>query len=350
MTVIRADCHNTHDFRIELRRTGDLDAVPLSSERVTDQLGDLVAETLCRGVLADVLDEDIDYLDIRIDPEFESSSPLVSRIHVHLSATSDGATTHYSQDFKRGAWSRGLQLQMTALIEEGTLDPSETVYQMLIATPTGIPCEIPLPPLQTPLIVDGTLDGFGVRSLGTGELVPDRPVLVNERRVVDETIEACLKAGEQETGSATLGALVRLPERLPGTSTRIVTLLTACVADRRHEGELNQWNISPQALAEGARIAELRGMGESIVTVAHTHGFNSACPGKCNSNAGCLLAQATEVSLKDYQVLETLFPSKSTLMPIAGRRLGTDTERPVMVIHGWRGATVRPIRWQRYID
>jgi hypothetical protein len=56
------------------------------------------------------------------------------------------------------------------------------------------------------------------------------------------------------------------------------------------------------------------------------------------------------VSLLDYQVLETLFPSKSTVMPIAGRKLGTEGKRPVLEIHAWRGGEMRPIRWQRYVE
>jgi hypothetical protein len=52
----------------------------------------------------------------------------------------------------------------------------------------------------------------------------------------------------------------------------------------------------------------------------------------------------------DYQVLESLFPGKSTVMPIAGRRLGATGNRPVLEIHAWRGGQVRPIRWQQYLD
>ena len=55
-------------------------------------------------------------------------------------------------------------------------------------------------------------------------------------------------------------------------------------------------------------------------------------------------------SLQDYQLLESLFPSKSTLMPIAGRKLGEPGRRPVLQIHAWRGGQMQPIPWQEYTD
>jgi hypothetical protein len=61
------------------------------------------------------------------------------------------------------------------------------------------------------------------------------------------------------------------------------------------------------------------------------------------------LAEAVP-SLQDYRLLATLFPSKSTLMPIAGRKLGAEERRPVLQVYAWRGGEMRPIRWRMYHD
>jgi len=58
----------------------------------------------------------------------------------------------------------------------------------------------------------------------------------------------------------------------------------------------------------------------------------------------------TEVSLDDYQVLESMLPGKATLMPIAGRKLGAPGRRPVLEIHAWNGGKMLPIAWQRYAE
>ena len=99
----------------------------------------------------------------------------------------------------------------------------------------------------------------------------------------------------------------------------------------------------------GLQPADLRGLGETVVTVVHSHGWSTEC-GKCNENANCPLAECTLVSLSDYQVLETLFPGKGTVMPIVGRRLGAPGKQPVLALHAWRGGEMRPLRFQRYAD
>jgi hypothetical protein len=101
-------------------------------------------------------------------------------------------------------------------------------------------------------------------------------------------------------------------------------------------------------LAEAAQIADLRGFGETVQTVYHTHGWKNSC-GRCNESPDCPLAECNP-SLQDYQLLETLFPSKTTLMPIAGRKLGTPGRRPVLQIHAWRGGHMQPIPWTQYVD
>ncbi len=347
MKTPRINWTNKHRYFSEIHRSPHADGVPLSSQDVTGDLSDLVDEAFVHGVLADELPEEITSVDVKIEPHFQRASVL-SHITVRLRATNCSATTDFSREFKTGPWARTGQGRLLQLRDEGTLAESEQAYQSLIAVPENCEAESEPPLLQMPLIVDGTLEDFGIREMGPGELVPDRPVLAN-LRMVEDVIDSCLSAGASETGGATLGAMVRLPKPLPGTSTRIVTILTTSIEDHRHTGQLNQWSISPEALLETARIADVRAMGESVITVTHTHGFNAGC-GNCNSNAACPLAECTQVSLMDYQVLETLFPHKSTLMPIAGRRLGADGNRPVLEIHAWRGGQVRPIRWQQYLD
>ncbi len=347
MLVQQVDCDTRHRFQMELRRAPHLDGVPLSSQDVTYDLGDLVDEALTCAVLGDVFPEELDRLDVRIEPQ-GTEPPVVSHIEVRLRATFNGTCAEYRQEFRTGPWSRTSQKVTSQLREEGTLAETETAYCLVVALPEKGRSTFEPPLLQTPQIAEGTLEALGVRQLAGGELVSDRPVLANQR-MVEDAVAACLAAGARETGGVTLGRLVRLPEPLSGTSTRVVTVLTTCLEDRRHSGDINQWNISPDALVEAARIADLRGLGEAVMTVTHTHGFSAEC-GNCNSNAACPLAECTHVSLLDYQVLETLFPAKSTLMPIAGRRMGAEGNRPVLEIHAWRGGQVRPIRWQHYLD
>ena len=89
------------------------------------------------------------------------------------------------------------------------------------------------------------------------------------------------------------------------------------------------------------------GSGERVLTVFHSHGWGTGCS-ECNQREQCALPECTLVSLDDYRVLETLFPSKATLLPIAGRKLGASGRRPVLEMHAWRGGSVRPIRWRTF--
>ena len=114
-------------------------------------------------------------------------------------------------------------------------------------------------------------------------------------------------------------------------------------------GQPGQFTFSTDALVHASNIGNLRGLGETVLTALHTHGWGSGCD-RCNSNAGCLLPQCTEISAQDYTMMETLFPSKGSLMPIAGRRLGAPGQQPVLEIHAWRGGVLRRIRWRHYRD
>lgn len=331
-------------FRSELHREQVGGGVPLSSLDVTEHLVDLVDEALVRGILAGALAEPIDRLQARIEPVLARNS-LVERIAVSLGS---GGDADYSVEFVGGRWNRLRYRRVQQLREEGTLGREESACHALSAFPASDIPELADVELQAPPIVDGTLQQYGVRRVTDGELTHDRPILINTRLEAD-SIAACWNAGPRETGAAVLGVLLRLPEPLPNTTTRIVTLLTAMFEDSRHAGQVNEWSINAEALAECAQIADLRGLGESVLTVIHSHGFSSEC-GKCNENADCPLAECTHVSLSDYQVLDTLFPGKSTVMPIVGRKLGAPARQPVLAMHAWRGGEMRPMRFQRYVD
>ena len=86
-----------------------------------------------------------------------------------------------------------------------------------------------------------------------------------------------------------------------------------------------------------------------MLTAYHSHGWGTGCD-ECNNSAECALPSVGLVSGDDYEVLESLFPSKATVMPISGRRLGAPGKRPVLEIHAWSGGAMRPAGWRTYTD
>ena len=237
---------------------------------------------------------------------------------------------------------RRAQEKTWELVDEGTLEEGVRTYVHLLAESGDDSPGLSLPPLQAPTITEQSLDEFGVRELSDGELCPQRPVLVNER-MLEEILSHTEEAGAEETGGGTLGKMIQLDQPLPGTSTRIVTLLSASLVDSRHDGTVARITFDPAALQEAAQVAQLRAKGETVLTAYHSHGWGREC-GKCNQNTTCALPSATHVSLDDYRVLACLFPSKATLMPITGRKLGAQGTRPVLEIHAWRGGG----EWSRF--
>ncbi len=335
---------NQHRYMHELRRPDDLRGMPLASEDITDSLGEIIDEVYTNAMLADRIGQAHEALRIRVRPKF-ADQPLVESLRIELFGDGDDAPL-YSQKVKTGPWHRSAQRKVLQLREEGTLDEDETAVEVLTARGCSA-CEIAVPMLQLPPVREATLDECGVRELGGGALAPDRPVLINSR-LVTEAVEKCEEADVLETGGAAFGHIVRLPAPLPGTETRVVTILAGMVFDERHTGEVTRYHFSPQALSDAQQMCEMRGLDEQVQTVVHTHGWSGKC-GNCNQNAGCLLPEATP-SLQDYVLLATLFPSKATLMPIVGRKLGIEGRRPAMQVFAWRKGEMRPIRWRQYLD
>lgn len=335
-----------HNYVQELRRESTLSGVPLHSAPAEQDVAELVDETFTRGLLAERLPLEPDTLEIQIEPTW-IQEPVAGSVEITLAAHVNGSTMRYAQKYRVGRWYRDAQQQTLCLREEGTLGQEETAYSMLLALAAEQPTPVKLGPFQTPQIAAQSLADCGVGTLGSGQLLTDRPVLVN-RQFVADAVRRCLEADTHETGGAVLGKIVRLDRPLSGTHTRIVTILSASVDDHRHVGETHRFAFDPTALAEAAQIAQLRGLGETVQTVYHTHGWKNSC-GNCNQHTQCPLAEAIP-SLLDYQLIESLFPSKTTLMPIAGRKLGEPGRRPVLRIHGWRGGQLQPITWQEYSD
>jgi len=342
---IRVELENVYDYFHELRSQSS-GGVPLSHDRVTPDLGELVEEAYKSSILSDMLPLEADRLRVEIIPSW-SSEPFVKRITVAITTCHQGKDWRCEQHFTAGRWSRTAQLSLQQLREEGTLAQDQLAYPVLSAQKSAAAANVTLPPLQPPPIVDQSLEHFGIRRLGEGNLVPDRPVLVNSH-FHSEAIRLCEEADALETGGAVLGKIIRLAAPLPGTQTRIVTILSAVLEDNRHVGTTSRFTFSPEALAEAAQVCQLRGLGESVLTVFHTHGWSNRC-GNCNQNEQCPLAESVP-SLLDYDLAANLFASKSTLLPIAGRKFGAEGRRPVLQVHAWRGGVLRPIRYQLYDD
>lgn len=344
MRAASAIVKNEYAYFLELRTNGDRTSMPLSTEEVTQDLGQLVEETYVQGVLADQLAVDAKHVTVEIVPAW-SSEPMVERVNVTITCGSSGSQQRVSRSFENGPWGRLALQRVQAMRSEGVVPSEAQVYRLLLAVrrSEAANAEIAPPLLAPPPVVAECLDDLRIRHFGAGSFEPERPVLVSERLVAD-AITCCESAGPIETGGAVLGKIVRLPQPLPATSTRYVTLLSAILLDGRHAGETTQFHISPEALLEGTRIAEMRARNESVLTVFHTHGWGC---GDCNAKA-CPLAECYP-SLQDYD-LEALFPTKALLLPIAGRKLGAAGRRPILQIHAWWGGELRPIRWQAYSD
>ncbi len=337
-----------YEFSMELRSAPGRTGVPLHREGINTDLPHLVDETFNRGVMADLLPGDPEEVQVGIAPCWDVE-PDVGEIEIALETRDGGSWATYTQRYRAGRWVPRVPELEEQLRSEATLGKEESTHLAVLAeSGRGGAAGMRLPPLRGPRIVDQSLEECGVRGLGEGSLVPDRPVLVSDRLVAD-ALEATRIAGAAETGGGVLGKIVRLPEPLPGTRTPVVTILSALIQDRRHVGQPGQFTFSTDALVHAAEIGSMRELGETVLTALHTHGWGTGCE-MCNENAGCLLPQCTEVSVQDYRMIESLFPDKASLMPIAGRRLGAPGQQPVLEVHAWRGGLLRRIRWQRYRD
>lgn len=334
-----------HRYVAELRARTPRGHRVLWQDDVTADLAALATEAVVRAVLADTLaPEDAERVALQIAPRLAHGAMVAAvELDVRLGGESLG-----TQSFDSGPWARQAARAVEQLRTDGSLGADEPAYLSVEVLEAGAPIRVELPPLALPAIADRSLEACGVRTLGPEPLTPDRPVLVNAR-MVEEIVGWTYDAGPVEIGGAVLGCVVRLPSPLPGTSTPLVTVLSAGVLDPRHQGEINRVAFNPEGLAAAAEMADLRGLGEVVLTVFHSHGWGTAC-GNCNESATCALAECTQLSGDDYQVMETLFPSKASLMPVAGRKRGAGGRRPVLEVHAWRGGKLIPIRYGTYQD
>ena len=343
---MHVEINSRYRFIVELRQEPDLSGAPLFSQEVeAGDLNELIAETYVNALLGERLLEEPDQLQCTIAPQWRAE-PIVGNVEITMTATRGAAQVKIVQSFASGRWTRTAQTAAAELRADGVVAHDDVLYLMLLALPVSNSCPWPMQ-LQSPLIVEQSLGECGVRGLAAGSLVPDRPVLINHRMAKDAVLR-CKHAGSQEAGAAVLGKIVRLPEPLAGTTTRLVTVLSALIEDDRHKGATLEFAFSPDALAAATEIATLREMQESVQTVYHSHGWSPECAG-CQRNGTCPLAGATP-SLQDYALLESLLSSKATLMPIAGRGAGPQKQEPVLRVFAWQGGELHPIRWQTYLD
>ncbi len=276
------DVNCQYEFVSELRRSADLHGVPLYSETITADIVELIEEVYTRAVLSETLPLEIDTLAADIQPIWQSE-PLVAGIRVTLSVRGNGAEITSSDDFARGRWVRTAKTVAVKLCAGGHLSRragrASPAAGAEAAQSTGVADST----APAPVVYRSVTRRLRRAQLGAGGLVAERPVLVNQRLVAD-AIRCCEQAGTAETGGAVLGKIIRLSSPLPGTTTRLVTLLTSIVEDPRHLGAPLSFTFSLEGLAEAAIYGELRGFHETVETVFHTHGWQTSC-GNCNQNA-----------------------------------------------------------------
>jgi Prokaryotic homologs of the JAB domain len=342
---MRARIHDDIELRLTLTQTDDR---VVHTEDVTANVAELVEELHTSSVLSGRISDRARVVSADVSINW-SRQPSIRSLGVQLTVDQEGATIVCRKTFVTGRWKRRAMAVAEHLIADGVLRKDDVVYVGLIGERRSSPVEVPLPPLEPPLIERRTLESLGVRRIQeAGELAPERPVLINARMLAD-ILRQTERSGPSETGGAVLGKIVQLDQRLPGTETSIVTVLSVGLPDSRHEGSIGRFKFSPEAMIEAARISRLRGKGETVQTAWHSHGWGSEC-GNCNEKRGCALPECTLVSSDDYQVLSSLFPSKSTLFPIAGRKLGAGVRHPVMVLHAWRGGEMGILPYKEYED
>lgn len=324
---------------LELSPERDVPRSPWVRATLERELTVCVEETFVAGVLADRLPPDPSALDVSFELTFGQRPSIVS-FDVRLAS----GAARFQRSFPASAFARRATDLVLDLKETGRIPRNETAYAHLVA---AVPRRsLAFEALAAPPIRAGRLAELGLGRLGTGRLDPERPVLIRTR-VERDILDATVRAGFTETGGAMLGTLLALDEPLPGTRTRIVTVLTEVFCDARHEGHFNSFTFDHAALLEASRRATLRGRGESVLTAFHSHGWGC---GACNRSADCSLAACTDVSLDDYRVFETLFPGKAAVMPIAGRLPADDDDRPHLRLHAWNGGRLLPLPWRRVHD
>lgn len=341
---------NQFEFHVELRTTRDPSGALLYHEKFgQDDLEDLVDEAFARGVIEGKIPPAPDSLRVSFVPSWDGE-PRFDSLVVVLRAEVDGKVSEFAWTFRSGRWLRRCIWKAAQLRKDGLLPAGEDAFPLVYAHRSATANQsMPASRLDAPEITDVELADLGVKSLGVGELQPDRPVLISER-ALEDMVRFTEEAGADETGAAVLGRMIRLQKALEGASTRVVTVLTAVVRDERHQGQAARFDFSPEALVTASEIAGLRGFGETVQTVFHSHGWGSHCSGNCHENVLCPLVECTHVSLQDYRLLESLFPGKATVMPIGGRKLGAPGRRPVVVVHSWTGGEMRPVEWRSYRD
>jgi len=334
-----------YDLILKLHAGGATSDPVLRQQSVGPDLVGLADEGFLDGFLSGRLPAEYDDVRATVAPCLAGAAETAHRgvdLEVALAVAAAGAQYTHTYRCTTERWGRTAQYWQLALAQQGQLaDDAATVWSLVLQRRRAA-AGWPLPPLCTPRVISSSLEAQGIRLLSTCTPDPDRPVLF-ERRIVLEILQQTIDAGCNEAGGALLGQLLRLPAPLPGTNTPLVTVFTAAVADQRHKGTPGALRFDPQALVDSSLECQRRGKGEAVLTAWHSHGWSSDC--RHCTKPDCPLPHVGQVSLDDYRVLESLFPSKATLMPIAGRLPGAESSLPALLVYRWQGGVMRPLVW-----
>jgi hypothetical protein len=259
---VNASC--AFDFFTELSTDPGLGALPLHREAVQGDVADLVEEAFVTAVMAERLPSEVDELDVVVTPVWDRA-PRAEAVDVTLTERGGGRRS-LKRRFESGRWMRTAQERTLQLASDGVLSEGATAYVHLLAEARSSE-PLPLPLLQTPVITTQSVEELGVCDLGSGKLCPDRPVLVNDR-MVDEIVHQAELAGARETGGGALGKMIRIEEPLPGTTTRIVTVLSAA-RDLRSRGPHGggRRRLSARPGRDGAHGVPLARLGHRVRTM-----------------------------------------------------------------------------------
>jgi len=267
----------------------------------------------------------------------EAGQPYVDGFRVTiLSEGADGVTDDFSTDFFKSAAGAAT----AKLIEEGRLNKQDTVRYLALAFYDQRHAQAgPIPQFKTteappdiPLL-ESRLSDFieqpnPAHSPAEQAEIADIPIIMPDR-VLHETREQAMQAGDDETGGILIGHL-----RRDSTIPEVFVEITAQIPAVHAPAEVNRLTFTPETWAAAQAAVDLRRSEEIYVGWWHLHGPKAIC-GDCppEKKARCPLARGF-LSADDRLLHRSVFP-KAYSSALVLSKPGDESEFHYSLF-GWR--------------